>query len=185
MANSQTSAVATVYARSLLELATQAQTAEQTGQELKVMRDMVASDESIALFFADPVAGRSARQQVLNRAFGGRVSKLILNFLQVLNEHARLSHLVEIADAYADLLDEQLGHIEVDVTFAQRVDGQQLESVRQRIGGALKRQAVVHQYVDDAIIGGLVVRVGDQLIDASVRHQLEVMRKKLMAAAPR
>ena len=50
---------------------------------------------------------------------------------------------------------------------------------------ALKREAVVHTYVDDSIIGGLVLRVGDKLIDASVRYQLQAMKEQMLAAAPK
>ena len=62
------------------------------------------------------------------------------------------------------------------MTVAQRLTAEQLEQVRQQVSQALKKDAVVHQYVDESIIGGLVLRVGDKLIDASVRNQLETMR---------
>ena len=89
--------------------------------------------------------------------------------------------LSEIVGAYDELLDEQMAKVEVDVTVAQKLDAQQLELVRQRVSAALKKDAVVHQYVDDTIIGGLILRVQDQLIDGSVRHQLQAIKEKLMS----
>jgi F-type H+-transporting ATPase subunit delta len=88
-------------------------------------------------------------------------------------------------EAFNDLLEEQLGNVEVDVTVAQRLDAGQLEQVRQRVSQALGRAAVVHQYVDESIIGGLVLRVQDKLIDASVRFQLDQMRRRLLQAVPK
>ena len=88
-------------------------------------------------------------------------------------------------DAYEDLLDERLGKVEVDVTVAVRLSPDELESVRQRIGAALKKDAVIHQYVDESIIGGMILRVEDRVIDSSVRYQLEAMRKNLLSAAPK
>jgi F-type H+-transporting ATPase subunit delta len=88
----------------------------------------------------------------------------------------------EIARAYDELLDERLGKIEVDVTVAQRLGPDQLEQVRRSVSAALKKDAVVHQYVDESIIGGLVLRVQDRLIDASVRAQLEGMRRRMLGA---
>ncbi len=106
----------------------------------------------------------------------------MFNFLGVVNNKGRTRLLGSIAQAYNDLLDEQKGNVEVDVTVAQRLTGDQLEQVRQRVGAALGRNAVVHQYVDENIIGGLVLRVEDRLIDASVRYQLEALRERLLAA---
>src|SRR5439155_23633582 len=104
------------------------------------------------------------------------------NFLGVLNEKGRLKLFVQIADAYDALLDEQFGKIEVDVTVAQKLSNDQLEEVRKRVSTALKKDAVVHQYVDESIIGGLILRVQDKLIDASVKTQIAALREQLLSA---
>ena len=62
---------------------------------------------------------------------------------------------------------------------------EQLEKVRQKVSEALKKDAVIHQYVDDSIVGGMILRVQDQLIDASVKNQLRAMREQLLAARPK
>jgi F-type H+-transporting ATPase subunit delta len=136
-------------------------------------------------FLKDPGIGAEERTGVIDRVLRSRANPLLANFLGVLNIHGRLGLLDEIATAYGDLLDELHGKIEVDVTVAQRLTPEELEQVRQRVSTALKKDAVVHQYVDDSIIGGLLLRVGDKLIDASVRSQLETMRRQFLAAAPR
>ena len=65
------------------------------------------------------------------------------------------------------------------------LDSAALEQVRKRISQALKKDAIIHQYVDEKIIGGMVLRVDDKLIDASVKYQLEAMKRKMLAATPR
>jgi F-type H+-transporting ATPase subunit delta len=114
--------------------------------------------------------------------FRGKVSPLMMNFLGLLNSKRRLGILHGITHAYEDLLDEQLGKIEVDVTVAQRLSPDQLEQVRQRVSQALGKTAVIHQYVDESIIGGLILRVEDRMINASVKYQLEAMRQQLLAS---
>jgi len=79
-------------------------------------------------------------------------------------------------------VDEQAGKIEVDVTVAQKLSPDQLEEVRQKVSAALKKDAIVHQYVDDSIIGGLILRVQDKLIDASIKTQISKLREQLLAA---
>ena len=181
----QKSSTAVAYAASLLELANEQKQAEPIAKELAAIRQIVTDNPSFRLFISDPGIGQSERGEAVKRIFGGKASPLMGNFLGVLNEKNRLGLLAQIADTYEDLLDEQLGKIEVDVTVAQKLDAAQLEQVRQRVSAALKKDAVVHQYVDDSIIGGLVLRVQDKLIDASVKFQLEQMRRQMLQASPR
>jgi F-type H+-transporting ATPase subunit delta len=182
---SVTSPIAITYARSLLDLANEQQQAEAVGQEMSDLRQLVADHPGFAEILANPGVAEAERRALLGRVFQGRVSPLVWNFLGVLNAKGRLGLLGQMADAYADLLDEQLGKVEVDVTVARRLEADQLEQLGRRVGQALGRNAVVHQYVDESIIGGLVLRVQDQLIDASVRSQLDSLRERLLAARPR
>ena len=167
------------YARALLELATEQGQAEAINAELQALSEAVQSDPSFTAFLRDPGISEEQRLAVLKRALSGG-SPLLLNFLGVVSTHGRLPLVRQLAEAYDDLLAEQLGKIEVDVIVAKRLDADQLEQVRRRVSDALKKDAVVHQYVDESIIGGLILRVQDRLIDASVKSQLEAMRKRLL-----
>jgi F-type H+-transporting ATPase subunit delta len=179
---SATNPTAVAYARSLLELANERNQADEIGQEMAGIRDILTEQPSFAAYLADPGIGGTERTATLDKVFKGRVSPLVSNFLGVVNNHGRMRMLGPIAQAFVDLLDEQRGNVEVDVTVAQRLSADQLEQVRQRVSQALGKNAVVHQYVDEDIIGGLVLRVEDRLIDASVKYQLEAMRERLLAA---
>jgi F-type H+-transporting ATPase subunit delta len=179
------SGAAVQYARALLELANEKEQAEAVGAELHEIGEIVAGNKTLKAFLSDPGISAGDRTALLNKVFKGRVSQLVMNTMGVLNSKGRLGLLHSITEAYEELLDEQLGKIEVDVTVASRLDSAALEQVRQRIGQALKKDAIVHQYVDEKIIGGMVLRVDDKLIDASVKSQLEAMRHKLLMATPR
>ena len=170
------------YARSLLELANERGQADEAGRDMAAVRELLEQNPTFAAFLSDPGISASDRAATFDKLFRGRASQLVFNFLGVVNNKGRTRLLGAIAQAYNDLLDEQKGNVEVDVTVAQRLTGEQLEQVRQRVSQALGRNAVVHQYVDEEIIGGLVLRVEDRLIDASVRYQLEAMRERLLAA---
>jgi F-type H+-transporting ATPase subunit delta len=178
------SPLAVSYAQALLDLANESNSAASIGEELRDLRQIIDTNAEFAALLASPAIGREERAQLIHRIFDGRASKLMLNFLGLVNEKDRMSILPAIAGAYDDLLDKQFGKIEVDITVAHRLDDGQLENVRKTVSGALKRDAVVHQYVDEEIIGGMVLRVQDQLIDGSVRAQLNFMRQKLLGAKP-
>jgi F-type H+-transporting ATPase subunit delta len=181
----QSSSTATAYARSLLELAREKDQAEPVGEELRDLRKLVESNPTFAEFLANPGVSEAERGEVLGRVFEGRVSPLLMNFLRVLNAHGRLGLLAPISETYDNLLDELLGKVEVDVIVARRLASEELEEVRGRVAQALGKEPVLHQYVDESIIGGLVLRVQDRLIDASIRSQLRLLREQMLAARPK
>jgi len=178
------SPLATAYARSVLELATERNVADAIGQELSQIAELIESDPSVQTFLASPAVGEAHRGQAIAKAFGGRVSELTFNLLQVMSQKGRLGQIRQVASAYADLLQDQKGIIEVDVTVAEKLTDEQLRDVSQKVGAALKREAVVHQYVDPSLIGGLLLRVEDRLFDASVKAQLRAVRRQLLSARP-
>ncbi|HEV7301349.1 MAG TPA: ATP synthase F1 subunit delta [Tepidisphaeraceae bacterium] len=177
--------VGATYAKPLLQLATEQNQAAQVGEELAQIAEIVRQNKTFGLYLSDPGISNDERNATLTRVFGGKVSPLLHNFLGVLNHRGKLRYLSQISKAYERLLEDQLGNIEVDVTTAQKLSPEQVEVVRQRVSAALGKNAIVHQYVDESILGGLMVRVQDKLIDASVRYQLQAMKQQLLSAAPR
>jgi F-type H+-transporting ATPase subunit delta len=176
------SAGARAYATALIELANERNLTNPIADELNGLRQVLAENPSFRAFLADPSIGDTERSALLKKVFAGKIQLLLEHFLEVLAAKGRLNHIEQIADAYDDLLDEQLGKIEVDVIVAQKLSPEQLEQVRTRVSAALKKDAVVHQYVDESIIGGLILKVQDKLIDASVKTQIAMLRQQLLAA---
>lgn len=174
--------VVQAYAQAILDLAVDAGQAEAVAAELAELRSLVEANPDLALFLASPSIGVAEREALLQRVFEGKLSRLLLNFLGVVNAKGRLSLLRSMAQAYQELLDEKMGRVKAEVTVAVRLSDDDLEHVRQGLNKALKKDVQVQQKVDDSILGGLVVKVEDKLMDASVRAQLEAMRKQLLAA---
>jgi F-type H+-transporting ATPase subunit delta len=179
-------AVARVYAQSLLELADAAGGDEkivETGGELGVIAEMIRDDSEVAEFLRSPIVDSEKRAESLRRIFEGRVSDLVLRFMLVLNGKGRLGEFGSMASGYDQLVNERMGRVEVDV---MTVDGalapDQLALLGEKVKAKLGQEPVFHQYADESLIGGLVLRVGDQLIDGSVRGQLRRMREELLAA---
>jgi F-type H+-transporting ATPase subunit delta len=177
-----TTPLAISYARSVLELATAQNQAREIGQELEELAKIIDADEAFRVFMSNPAVGEADRAKVLEKVFRGRVAPLVMNFLLVANRRGRLRILDQIVQAYSDLLEQQLGIVEVDVFVAQKLSSEQFDQVRERVGQALKREVVLHQYVDESIIGGLVLRVADRLLDASVKAQLQAIRRQLLSS---
>ena len=179
-------AVARVYAQSLLELADAAGGDDkivETGGELSVIAEMIRDDAEVAEFLRSPIVDSEKRAESLRRIFEGRVSDLVLRFMLVLNGKGRLGEFGAMASGYDQLVNERMGRVEVDVmTVDGSLDPDQLALLGEKVEAKLGQKPVFHQYADESLIGGLVLRVGDQLIDGSVRGQLRRMREELLAS---
>ena len=176
-------AVSRVYARSIFELAEEAGGEEkihEIGDELEGLAEIVRSDKELAEFFRSPIIDTARRSEALKKVFNDQISDLVLRFLLVLNEKGRLGRLDDVSDAFTEFAHEKFGRIEVDVfTTTGDVDSSQLDQLSKKIKSGLGREPVFHQYVDNNMIGGLVLRIGDELIDGSVRGRLRRLREEL------
>jgi F-type H+-transporting ATPase subunit delta len=176
--------VATVYARSLFELATAqggSDMAAAIGEELGEVCEIARSDAKVREFIASPIVDPKRRGESLRRAFEGRVSTVLLNFLLVINRKGRLAELFAIEQAYEGIVAEAFGRVEVDVfTTSGRVDAATATVLQEQLRKALGKEPVIHHYADPRMIGGVKLRIGDQLVDGSVAAQLRRMRQALV-----
>jgi len=175
--------IALVYARALLEECEQrGGTAEAVsiGQEIAELGELVRSDKKFAEFLSSPLLDAAKREASLGRILKGRVSDVVFRFAMVLVERGRAGRLADVADAFDRLLQERLGRIEVDVyTVDGNADEATLATVRTRVKEAFGKEPVLHQYADAKMIGGVKLRVGDQLIDGSIATGLRNMRARV------
>lgn len=180
---SRVNSLARIYAASLFELAEEEgglPNCETVGIELAEVAAAAQAERSFREFLRTPVVSAADKEQALRRIFGeGRVSDLLLRFLLVLNRKERLGEVSGIAEAYTQLLWERTGRVEVEVFSAKPLDEDLAEVVRRRIGEALGKEAVLRSRVDADLIGGLRLRVGDRMIDASVATRLSRIRESL------
>lgn len=175
-------ALAATYARSLFELAESQggkDRIERCAAEIEAVLDLARADKAFAEFLSSRVIATKQRTQSLRSIFATRLSDLTLHFLLVLNEKDRLSHLPAIVAAFDDLLQQRFGRVEVDLYTAAPVEPAQLEPIKDKLRAALGREPVIHAYTDPAMIGGIRLQIGDQLIDASVKTRLARLRDQL------
>lgn len=178
----QPDAVARIYAQSLLQLAEQqggAENIESIVAELGEIVEIARGDAKFAEFLASRVLPTEQRQASLKRIFEGNASDLTTRFLLVLNAKERLAHLPAIVAALDEAVQERFGRVEVDVYTASPIDPEGLSTLRDRLAATLKKEVVVHPYTDRAMLGGVKLRIGDQLIDGSLSTRLRAIRDQL------
>jgi F-type H+-transporting ATPase subunit delta len=174
--------IARRYAKSLLEAAVTAGSVDEVAAEMATVRSMVDSSKELQAVLRSPVVTQDLKKRIVDDLFATRVSPLTLSFLHLVVEKGRGDIWREITDEVGTQIDTIRNIQRVEVTAATSLS----QAERERIEGALSKslgRSVIATYSTDAsIIGGAVVRVGDQVHDGSLRHQLAVLGKQLAQA---
>ena len=173
--STHTDALANVYARSLFELATDDGGNErvlEVSEELEQICELARQERELGLFFSSPVIDATKRGKALSAIFANNVTELTHRFLLVLNLKGRLNHFESIASSFDALVQEAFGRVEVDVYTPTPVDAESINIIKTRITEMLGKEPVLHPYIDSSMLGGIKLRIGDQLIDGSVQTRL-------------
>ncbi len=119
------------------------------------------------------------KKEAIRRAFADRAPELFVRFLMVVLDRRRQRVLPDIAEAYRDMLDEKAGRVRATVTLPFEADERVRDEVVSALEDRFEKEVVPEFHADPNILGGVIIRVGDELMDASIRRQLEQMRREL------
>lgn len=174
-------AVDRTYAEALFELAESAGALDEAADELDQVVALCDAQPSLKALFDHKAITADRRARSIEQMFRGRISDLLYRFLQVVNEKNRLDRLPGIHIAFSARLKQAYGEVDVDLYTARPLDAAQLQGVTDRISAAIGRTAMLRQRVDEELLGGMKIRIGDKLIDGSVATRLRRMRQQLVA----
>jgi F-type H+-transporting ATPase subunit delta len=164
------------YATALFELATETRAIDAVEASLaKVRAALDQSDDFKALTTSPVVAREAAAKAVLSTADELGVDATTRNFLGVLADNRRLGELPAIIRAFRLLAARHRGEVTAEVTSAHPLDDEQVDALKQSLRQRVGRDVSVDLQVDPALLGGLVVRIGSQMIDSSIRTRLNAL----------
>jgi F-type H+-transporting ATPase subunit delta len=173
--------VARVYAEALLNAAEERHQDQEMLDELQALHQYVLShpDPKLRAFFISGVISRDRAAIAIRDAFRGRASDLLLNFLLVLNDHLRLNLVRPIIAEYRELYNERANRLRVLVRTAVPLPDDQRQRLEQQLREQYQKDPVLDIKVEPDLLGGLVVRVGDWVYDASVRTRLDTLLNQI------
>ena len=174
--------IARNYAEALLELARREKALDTYGALIADVAGALGRDVKLRQFMESPRVSAEQRNAVLAKAYAGRAPKSFLRFMQAVVNHRRQLLFPEIATEYAALVDAVEGRVHAQVTVARATADGERDTIARELSRALGKKVVPHLQVDPAIIGGVVVKVGDTVMDGSVRKRLAVLRNRLVGA---
>jgi ATP synthase F1 delta subunit len=174
--------IAQVYARSLFEVAEEAGKLDDVREQLGQVSDALADDRDLQVFFFSPYFSTQEKTEGLEKAISG-AEPIFLNFLELLIEKHRMPALLRIRRVYDSLWEDYNKLLPVQITSAVELDSKVVKHIGDQISEQTGRKVDLSATVEPDILGGIVVRVGNQVLDASIRRRLDVLRKQIARAA--
>jgi F-type H+-transporting ATPase subunit delta len=175
--------VAEPYAQALMSLAKQENLGDRLGEDCKALLALLESSEDLRTCLSSPVIDNEAKKRVLGQVVGDQLHPYMRNFLMLLVDRRRILYLEGICQQFLALLRESAGIVLAEVTSAVPLNDGQQESVRNKVIAMTGAQrAELQLEVDPELLGGVVIKVGSQLVDASLKDQLRRIGLKLATA---
>jgi F-type H+-transporting ATPase subunit delta len=172
-------AAAKRYARAIFELAREEGMIDRWGQRLETVRGILGRPEVTAVL-ANPTIAVRRRQEAAAAMLERHVGREVLNLARLLVGANRVGELDGIIEQYQLLADEDAGRVRATATTAVPLTRSDADRLEQSLSRRLGREVRLHNQVDRSIIGGLVLRMGDRVIDASVATRLQQLRRQLV-----
>jgi F-type H+-transporting ATPase subunit delta len=173
--------IAQVYARALFEVAVQRDALDEIRSELDAFADAMNENRQLTSFFFSPYFSVQEKKEALERVVTD-ADPAFANFLQALIERHRMPAIFRIRTDFVSLWDEERKLLPVQITSAVELDPDTVEKLGKRIGEQVDRTIELSSEVDPDILGGVVLRVGNVILDASIKNRLEQLRKQVAQA---
>ncbi len=176
--------IARNYAEVLVILAQRANDLDGWGETFNQVAMAMQEETRLKNFMAAPQIAAVEKNVVLEKALGGSIPHTMLRFLQKLVLNRRQLLIPAIAVEYGNLVDEAAGRVHAQVTVARETSDEDRATIAAELGRATGKTVVPHLFVNPAIVGGLVVRIGDVVMDGSVRKRLASLRTRMTSGGP-
>ena len=173
--------IAQVYARSLFEVAQERGNLDDVREQLGQFADALNENRDMQIFLFSPYFSTEEKKDGLGRAVSD-VDPIFMNFLEALLERHRMPAVFRIRTRFEALWEEENRLLPVEVTSAVALDARTVSTIGERIGEQTGRKVELSSKVDPDILGGIVLRVGNSVLDASIRNRLNQLRKQVAQA---
>ena len=174
--------IARVYAEALFETAKERGKLDVIREQLGQVADALDADRNLAVFFFSPSLSSAEKRDGIQRAIAGAEPELI-NFLALLVEKHRMPVIFRIRRRFDEMWAEENKQLDVTLTSAVELDPEVVERIRGEIERQTDRSVQLRIREDENVLGGLVLQVGNMVLDASIRNRLERLRKEVAQAA--
>ena len=172
--------VARNYAEALIAVAKPADAVERFGDLLDAVAGAVATNPTVKAVLMSPRVRKATKQDLLARALKGLAPEAFVKFLQAVVHRGRQGLLSEISEAYQGLADLSFNRTHASVTTAHALDEALQQKVTARLAALVGKTVMPHFHTDPELMGGVIIRVGDRVLDGSIRRRLQVLKGRML-----
>jgi F-type H+-transporting ATPase subunit delta len=176
----KSSVVARNYAEALLEVAAKANAVERFGELLDAVAGAIATDPTLSAVMMSPRVRKTAKQDLLARGLKGLAPAGFIPFLGAVIVRGRQGLLPQMSEAYQLLADQHFNRVHASVITAREADAALRTAVTERLTKAIGKTVLAYFRSDAAIIGGVIVRLGDRVLDGSIRRRIQSLRSQML-----
>jgi len=174
--------VARRYAEALFAIAQDTNRVDELQNELELVVQTINSYEDLKAYMLHPLVPPKDKKDVLARIFGDKISEVVKHFLFLVSDKRREAYLEAILEEYKDLANEFKNVLFAEVVSAKELSESDIAMLKERLASVTGKNIDCNVAVDPSLIGGIKVRVGDRIIDASIKKKLELMKDNLKKA---
>lgn len=174
--------IARNYAEALFELGERSGETEVFGHLIEAIAGAMEADERIRVALESPRVPRAVKEETLKRALSGRAPDRFIRFLGAVLKRGRQRLLPEINREYLALVDLKMNRVHAGITLAREPDPKLAAAIKRRLSRIVGKEVIPHYRINPRILGGIVVRIGDRVMDGSLRRKLLILRRQMMGA---
>lgn len=172
--------IARVYASSLVELGQEKKILSDIEEEIKFLADLVVENKELNLFLTSPGITKETKKGFIDKVFSGKLSDDMIHFLKVLIDNDRQSSIVGIHEAVIDIVNDINNLQEVTIITSDPMDSSVKTKMTARLKEVFKKEIILHEKTDKSILGGIIIKVGDTVIDGSLIKDLKNIKGNLL-----
>ncbi|HEY1405183.1 MAG TPA: ATP synthase F1 subunit delta [Spirochaetota bacterium] len=174
-----TSATAKVYAAVLRDIGKSKGSLDLLAEELTTFNGIVRDEKDFAVFLAMPGIDKERKKDFIRKVCAAHVGDDFINFLSVLVDNDRLGDLEEIENAFSVMIDEERNALRVTVSSSSPLDKELKVMVAESLSKKYKKQIILDEGIDPSLLGGIILKVGDTVIDGSLAKRLRTIHERL------
>ncbi|MDX1699937.1 MAG: ATP synthase F1 subunit delta [Melioribacteraceae bacterium] len=171
--------ISTRYANALISKSEDDKSFDKVLSDVKFIKETIESSKELRNFLSNPIISHDNKLSALKLIFDKFIGEEVSNFIEFLISKGRENLLLDICKRFKELSDEKLNQSDVNITSAVELNDTQKREIETRLEKIIGKKVIPNFSIDSEIIGGFKARFGDTVIDASIKHQIELLKKKL------
>ncbi len=167
------------YAEALYEVALELDKLEEFKEEIKAISQVLENEPKLKTIFEHPKLSKNEKKDIVDSIFKGRVSQEVLNLCYILVDKGRETHLADVSEEYIKLSNEKQGIVEAVAITAVHMNDEEMKKLEDKLSKNLGKKVLLSNVIDSTVIGGVLVKIGDKIIDASIKGRFEDLYKDM------